>query len=68
MRLLLARNVGLPARFGVHDDLNGDLFTVAQAWRRGLVIGVRILSRGPPRSIRPVERAALAGHYYGVRD
>ena len=67
MRLLLARNIGLPPRFGVHDDLNRDLFTVSQVWRRGLAIGVRILSRDPPRPIRPVERAALAGRYYGVR-
>ncbi len=29
MRLVLARNVGLPKRFGVHDDLSGEIVTVS---------------------------------------
>ena len=34
LRLLLARNVGLPGRFGVHDDETGEVLTVTAAWRR----------------------------------
>lgn len=67
MRLALARNIGLPLRFGVHDDQSRELFTVSQAWRRGLTVGVRIHNAGPPRPMRPVERATLAGRYYSVR-
>ena len=66
--LLLARNVGLPSRFGVHDDATGEIVTVAAAWRRGPVIGVRILGRGPARPLKRSDRTALGGRYYGIRD
>lgn len=68
MRLRLARNIGLPARFGIHDDDSGALYTVSQAWRRGLSIGVRIHRSGPPSPMKLSERAALAGRYYGMRS
>lgn len=68
MRLTLARNVGLPPRFGVHDDQTNQVFTVSQVWRRSSTIGVRIHDNAPPRPMRPAERSALAGRYYGVRD
>jgi hypothetical protein len=68
MRLRLARNIGLPPRFGVHDDVSGALYTVSQAWRRGLAVGVRIHGPGPPSPIKRSDRAALNGRYYGVRD
>ncbi len=61
MRLLLARNVGLPPRFGVHDDQTGELYTVSQVWRRGQAVGVRIHDNAPPRPMRPAERLALSG-------
>ena len=67
-RLLLARNVALPARFGLHDDEAGELFTVSLAWRRGATVGLRILRRGPPAPMRGIELAALSGRYYGVGD
>jgi hypothetical protein len=67
MRLLLARNIGLPPRFGVHDDQSAAIYTVSQAWRRGLAIGVRIHVAGPPRPMAQTERAALRGRYYAVR-
>jgi hypothetical protein len=67
MRLRLGRNMGLPARFGLHDDFSGALYTVSLAWRRDLTIGVRIHSRGPPSPMKSSDRAALAGRYYGVR-
>jgi hypothetical protein len=68
MRLLLARNVGLPKRFGVYDDLSGDVATAALAWRRGQTLGVRIQRDGPPSPMTPAQMAALAGHYYAMRD
>jgi hypothetical protein len=67
MRLLLARNCGLPSRFGVHMDLTGEVVTGAPAWRRERLVGVRVLSFAPPAPIKPVDRAALKGRYYGVR-
>jgi len=67
LRLLLARNIGLPARFVVHVDLIGEVVTVAAAWRRELTIGARILAEGPIAPLRRCERVALRGAYYGVR-
>jgi hypothetical protein len=66
--LLLARNVGLPMRFGVHDDATGEILTVATAWRRGQTMGVRILGRGAARPLKPSDRIALRGRYYGIRN
>ena len=66
LRLLLARNCGLPARFGVHLDLTGEILTVTQAWRRDRLVGVRVLALGPPAPIKASERTALAGRYYAV--
>jgi len=66
--LLLARNVGLPVRFGVHDDATGEIMTVAAAWRRGQTIGVRILGQGTARPLRRSDRLALRGRYYGILD
>jgi hypothetical protein len=67
LRLLLARNVGLPGRFGVHDDETGEVLTVTAAWRRGQTLGVRVLQRGPPAPLKESERLALGGRYYGMR-
>ncbi len=68
LRLRLARNLGLPPRFGVHDDCTGEIVTVATVWRRELTLGARIVARGPPAPLRAVQRLALAGRFYGVRD
>ena len=68
LRLLLARNVGLPSRFGVHDDETGEVLTVTAAWRRGQTLGVRVLQRGPATPLKESERLALGGRYYGIRD
>ena len=67
LRLLLARNCGLPARFGVHVDLTGEVLTAACAWRRDRLVGARVVAHQPPAPIREADRAALAGRYYGVR-
>jgi hypothetical protein len=68
LRLLLVRNVGLPGRFAVHDDLTGEISTVVVVWRRERMLGARVLTRGPIAPIKPSDRAALRGRYYGVRD
>lgn len=67
LRLLLARNVGLPAHFGVHDDETGDIVTGIAAWRRGHTVGVRVLRKGPPTPLKRHDRLALGGRYYAVR-
>ena len=68
LRLLLARNVGLPGRFGVHDDETGEVLTVTTAWRRGQTLGVRVLQWGPPAPLKESERLALGGRYYGIKS
>jgi hypothetical protein len=67
LRLALARNCGLPAQFGVHLDLTGEVLTAALAWRRDRVVGARVLAHQSPAPLRPSQRAALAGRYYGLR-
>lgn len=67
MRLLLSHNVGLPSRFGVHDDETGDVLTVRAAWRRGHALGVRVVQLGSPTPLTRSQHAALKGRYYGVR-
>lgn len=67
MRLLLGRNIGLPARFGLHDDETGEVVTVRTAWRRGHAVGVRVVQNGPPTPLTRSQLAALRGRYYGVK-
>ena len=67
LRLALARNCGLPARFGVHLDLTGEALTATVAWRRERVVGARVLAHQPPAPLKPIQRAALAGRYYALR-
>lgn len=66
MRLLLARNVGPLGRFGVYDDETGEVYFVGAVWRRDRAMGVRILALAP--SLKPSQRHALRGRYYGVPD
>ena len=66
MRLLLARNCGLPPRFGVHVDTTGEVLTAAAAWRRDRLIGARVVAHVAPAALRPIDRVALKGRYYGV--
>ncbi len=67
LRLTLARDVGLPPQFQVHDDETGVVESVAAAWRRGATLGVRFCGYGAS-TLKPSERAALRGRYYAVRD
>jgi len=68
LRLSLIRNVGLPGRFGVHDDETGEVFTVTAAWRRGQTLGVRFLHKGTTIPVKPSDQLATGGRYYAVRD
>jgi hypothetical protein len=66
LRLMLARNCGVPARLGVYMDLTGEVLTAALIWRRDRVIGVRVMACAPPAPLRRSDRAALKGRYYAV--
>ncbi len=68
LRLLLARNVGLPPRFGVYDDETGEVVTVTAAWRRGQTLGARVVREGPITPLKPSQKLALGGRYYAMRD
>jgi hypothetical protein len=67
LRLLLGRDVGLPAQFRVHDDDTGAIESVATVWRRGATLGARFSGYGPA-PLKPSDRAALARRYYAIRD
>jgi len=67
IRLTLARDVGLPRQFQVHDDETGAIELVATVWRRGATLGARFSGYGAA-TLTPSERAALRGRYYAVRD
>ena len=67
LRLTLARDVGLPPQFQVHDDESGAIESVATVWRRGASLGVRFSGFGGA-TLKPSDRMALRGRYYGVRD
>ena len=67
LRLTLARDVGLPPQFQIHDDETGAVESVATVWRRGATLGVRFCGYGAS-TLKPSERAALRGRYYAVRD
>jgi len=68
LRLTLARNLGLPAHFRVHDDETGKVDVVETVWRRGAVLGVRFSRAFGLVSIKPSDRAALRGQFYAVPD
>ena len=66
LRLLLARNCGLPSRLGVHVDLTGEVLTATPAWRRERVVGLRVIAHSPPAPLKTSDRLALRGRYYAV--
>ena len=67
LRVLLARNCGLPGRLGVHVDLTGEVLTARVAWRRERVAGLRVLAREAPAPLKISDQLALKGRYYAVR-
>jgi hypothetical protein len=68
LRLALARNVGLPAIFRVHDDETGKVDVVLTVWRRGAVLGVRFSNAFGQVAIKPSDKAALGGRFYAIPD
>ncbi len=68
LRLTLARNLGLPAHFRVHDDETGKVDVVETVWRRGAVLGVRYSQAFGLASVKPSDRAALRGQFYAIPD
>lgn len=68
LRLTLAQNLGLPARFRVHDDELGEVDVVETVWRRGAVLGVRYSQAFGLVSVKPSDRAALRGQFYAIPD
>ena len=66
--LLLTKNIGLPARYLLHDDDTGSVEAVATMWRRGALLGVRYCSIPKPISLKASDRAALRGKYYAILD
>ena len=68
LRLTLARNLGLPAHFRVHDDETGQVDVVETVWRRGAVLGVRYSRALAAAPIKPTDRSALQGLFYAVPD
>ena len=68
LRLTLARNLGLPARFRVHDDETGEVDVVETVWRRGAALGVRYRRALAAAPIKPSDRSALRGLFYAVPD
>jgi hypothetical protein len=66
LRVLLARNLGLPERVGVHVDLTSELLTARVAWRRERLVGLHVLAHAAPAPLKTSDRLALRGRYYAV--
>jgi hypothetical protein len=66
--LVLARNIGLPARCRLYDDETGSLSAIATVWRRGSQVGVRYSFTAKPLAIKESDRSALRGRYYAIPD
>jgi hypothetical protein len=68
LRLMLARNIGLPALFRVHDDETGKVDVVVTVWRRGAALGGRFSHAFGKVAIKPSDRSALGGQFYAIPD
>lgn len=66
LRVLLARNLGLPSRLGVYVDLTGEWLTAIVVWRRERVAGLHVLARTAHAPLKTSDRLALKGRYYAV--
>ena len=66
--LVLARNIGLPARCRLYDDETGSLDAITTVWRRSSLVGVRFSFTAKPVTIKQSDRSALRGRYYAVPD
>jgi hypothetical protein len=68
VRLALSRNVRLSRRIAVHIDETGEVRSAKVAWRRGLVVGLRLYAVAPAGAMKPSDRHALKERYYGILD
>lgn len=66
--LVLARNIGLPARCRLYDDETGSLSAITTVWRRSSLVGVRYCVTAKPVAIKESDRSALRGRYYAILD
>ena len=66
LRLVLARDVGLPSRLAVHIDETGEVRDARVVWRRGATVGVRLHEAAPADAIKASDRYALRQRYYAV--
>jgi hypothetical protein len=64
--LVLASNIGLPARCRLYDDETGTLSAITTVWRRRSLVGVRYCFTAKPVAIKESDRSALRGRYYAV--
>lgn len=68
LRVLLAINARLPNRFALYIDDTREVRSARLIWRHGAMMGVRLLERVPHGALRPSQRFALRGRYYGVSN
>jgi hypothetical protein len=68
MRLLLGRNIRVPAQIAVHIDETREVRRGRVMWRKGLLLGVRLYDHAPHGAIRPSDRLALRERYYAIPD
>jgi hypothetical protein len=68
VRLALSRNVRMSRRIAVHIDETGEVRSAKVAWRRGLVVGLRLYAVAPAGAMKPSDRHALKERYYGILD
>jgi len=68
LKVLLARNIGVPGCFAVHIDETCEIRRAGMVWRRGLMLGVRLYDAAPRNALTLSDRFALRERYYGVPD
>ncbi len=66
LRIALARNIRLPARFALHIDELGEIRWAKVVWRRARFVGLRLFEHAS--GVRPSDRFALRERYYGILD
>jgi hypothetical protein len=66
LRLVLARDIALPAQLAVHIDETSEVREAEVIWRRGSTIGVRLHSAAAADALRPCDRYALRERYYAI--
>ena len=57
-----------PIIFSLHDDQTQEILGVSVAWRKGAMIGVRVIHRNGVEYVAPAKRNALSNPYYAVNN